>query len=204
MSQLSRKLLSSLTEGRALLQSLHAIHHHDTRPHHGFLVSVTRTSVLPPVLTDILRPDSLAAMATLYILEYHKRHNQIPSVSHAAGQPYYVLPINNSPPTFIHPPPNPITIDPVPSPNNAIYSVSSHEKNPSARGKPLPRASLGSLTTKIASRQESKWRISRAAEATTRRDASTNTQHLQQASSVTGESRIPVPVDPRSPRESLQ
>jgi hypothetical protein len=72
-------------------------------------------------------------MATLYILEHHKRHNQIPPVTHAVGQPYYVLPINNSPPTFIHPPANPITIDPVPSPNNAIYSQP-HEKGTGVRG----------------------------------------------------------------------
>jgi len=80
-------------------------------------------------------------MATLCLLEYHKRHNSNipPPVSGVGGQ-YFVLPLNHVSPastTLLHPtagvvvphPPSiPSSMDAIPSQHNAIYSVST-DKN---------------------------------------------------------------------------
>lgn len=72
-------------------------------------------------------------MATLYILDYHKRHNHLPPVTHTTGQSYFVLsPINHSPPpsSMI----SPQVTDAQPSHHNAIYTLTNDKQHPT-RGK---------------------------------------------------------------------
>jgi len=71
----------------------------------------------------------LVSMATLYILDYHKRHNHLPPVTHTTGQSYFVLsPINHSPAPSSIISPTQVT-DTQPSHHNAIYTLT-NDKHP--------------------------------------------------------------------------